>query len=202
MKYKTKKKLFNVINNIITHIEQDKLARLFLSFIFIWMILILIGLWQTKANYIQNPTKKQTVVWWYTWWSKAIELNNKLIKIWYSPYKSALIINKCKKFRKTWVVDCIIALASIWKAESNMFRKCYNNNCVGMYDWRKWYKNISDWLDDFMIRYNKYWYTWRQKWGTHFFYPYNWKMPLSRYCLARTNYWYLNFKKTFNYLIK
>jgi len=209
MKYDTKNKWFNIINDIITFIEEDKWARMALAIIFWWLILLAVGLWQTKAGYITHTTKKQTVVWWYKWWNKAITLNKKLIKLWYSPYHSALIINKCKKFRKTWVVNCIIAVAWVWISESWWFEHCYRWQCM----WVKifWFKNLSDDLDDWFKRYNKYWYTWRQKWWARFFYSINWRPSLSRYCTEEQSSgmkkyscpnWYRTFNKTFNYLTK
>jgi len=196
------KKLFQIVDKIISALEHDKFSLIILITILIGMILVAIGLSTTKANYTPHTVKNTKQVWGYQWGNKAITLQKKLINIWYTDYASKLIINKCKKFRTTWVVDCIIAVASIWKAESNMFRNCYHNNCMWMYDGWVWYKSISAWLDDFMIRYNKYWYNWKRKWWASFFYPYNWHLPLSRYCLAKTNYGWLNFHKTFKYLIK
>ncbi len=195
-------KIFNLVDPVIEKLRTDKILFTIVCIIMLWMFLIWVGLSQTKAVDMSHIKQKTTVVWGYAWGSKAIILHKKLIKVWYTDYQSKLIINKCKKFRKTWVVDCIIATASIWKAESNTFKHCYHNNCVGMFDGWKWYKSISDWLNDFMKRYNKYWYNWRKRWWASFFYPHNWHIPLSRYCLAKTNYGWLNFNKTFNYLIK
>jgi len=212
MRYKTKKKYFNILNDIITFIEEDKFAQLALWIMFIWMVIIIIGLWQTKADYITHTTKKQTVVWWYTWGSKAITLNNKLIRLWYSKYHSALIITFCKKGEKNWtlkwwVVNCIIAIAGIWVAESWAFKHCYRWQCM----WVKvfWFKSLHSNLKDWLVRYNKYWYTWRWRGWASFFYSINWRPSLSRYCTEERSSgmkkyscpnWYRTFNKVFRYL--
>jgi len=61
MKYETKKKYFNIINDIITFIEEDKWVWLALVMIFGWLVLLAVGLWQTKANsevHIQKNVKQ------------------------------------------------------------------------------------------------------------------------------------------------
>ncbi len=203
------KKIFQVVDKIITTLETDKFSLIILITILTGMILVAIGLSTTKASYTPHTVKNTKQVWGYTWGNKAFELQKKLINIWYTDYQSKLIINKCKKFRTTWVVDCIIAIASIWKSESWAFKHCYRWQCMGVKKF--WFKNLSANLNDWLIRYNKYWYKWRRKGWARFFYSINWKPSLSRYCTEEASSWYKkyncingykHFQNVFYYLIK
>jgi len=175
-----------------------------------WIVLIIFWAVQTKAyNHEQFWCKK--VVWWYCWWSRAVELYNWMRQLWFTDYQSKLVINKCKKFEKLWmkwgVENCVIAVAWIAIAESGWFKHCYQGQCM----WVKvfGFSSLSDNLDDWLKRYTKYWYTWRWKWWASFFYSLNWKPSLSRYCTEEQSSWmkrfycpnwWRHFNYVFNYL--
>ena len=202
--------MFRIVDLIITSIEKDKWLQLSLVLIFIWMIFILIWL-KTQANAYTTPILQHThQVWWYTWWPRANKLYHNLRKVWYNDYHSKLIINKCKRFTQD-VNNCVIAIASIGKAESNAFKHCYHNNCLWLAGWRYWYKSVSDSLNHWISKYNKYWYNWKWKGGARFFYSLNWRPSLSRYCTSEVSSWmkkfscpngYRNFKAAFRLLNK
>ena len=168
------------------------------------IVFILIGIWKTISYN----------VWGYKRGATAVKYYQRMIKLWYSDYHTKLIINKCKKYErlwklKWWVENCILAIASIWISESWWFRHCYRNQCLWVKS--KWFKNVSESLDDWIIRYNKYWYKWKQKWWARFFYSLNWRASQSRYCTEEASSWfkrfdcwngYKHFNYTFNYLIK
>ena len=76
---------------------------------------------------------------------------------------------------------CIITWASILKAESNLWKKCIHHNCFWIASWRFQYETLEKWVEDWVKRYNKYWY--KAKSASHFYPPRWWKSP-SRYCTS------------------
>lgn len=77
--------------------------------------------------------------------------------------------------------NCIIAGASILKAESNLWKKCNGYNCFWMWGGSHKYSSYEKWVEDFVKRYNKYWYKAK---SASFFYPSKWGVSPSRYCTS------------------
>lgn len=147
-------------------------------------------------------------IWWVNWYPSTFELYNKMRQLWYSDYHAKLIIVACKKysFYPRW---CVLALASVWVAESSAFNNCYKNNCLWLYRWRP-YRSVRDNVVDWVYRFNKYWYTFdKYPDPAFFFYSLNWKPSMSRYCTEEVSSWwkpfhcpnwYKHFKRSYLYL--
>ena len=80
--------------------------------------------------------------------------------------------------------NCIIAGSSILKAESNLWKKCNGYNCFGMGGGSHKYSSYEKWVEDWVKRYNKYWYKAK---SASSFYPLKWWKSPSRYCTSEAS---------------
>lgn len=55
------------------------------------------------------------------------------------------------------------------------------NNCFGIQSGKKSYTSLDEWMENFVQKYNKYWYKANWAW---FFYSSAWKVSPSRYCTS------------------
>lgn len=96
---------------------------------------------------------------------------------------------------------CIIAGSSILKSESNFGNKCNWYNCFGMGGWSHKYKSYEHGAEDFVMRYNKYWWKAKSAW---YFYPPKWWVSPSRYCTSEHSFnssiWCPNWRKHASYI--
>lgn len=108
---------------------------------------------------------------------------NTLVKLWMSEKIAWSLVYTCKEKAEN-PTNCIIAGASILKAESNLWKKCNGYNCFGMWGGSHKYSSYEKWIEDFVKRYNKYWYKAK---SASFFYPSKWSVSPSRYCTSETS---------------
>lgn len=129
-----------------------------------------------------------------------------LIDIWINKNLSKEIVNVCKELAKN-PVHCIKYASSVSSAESGWWKKCYKNNCFWIKAWSVWYKNLNDWVIDWVTRYNKYW--WKATSMNQFYAPKG-KLPYFRYCTSEHSslskvwcpFWLQHSSSTFNKLNK
>lgn len=142
------------------------------------LTLIYIFTWYSEAK---KPWEIEYIETWkflvrgYEWWNYAFELQDKLLKLWFSENDTIIIINNCKK-STTFVWRCIKTAWMIWFAESGGWKKCLNNSCMWL---KKSYKDKDLMFKDWIVRYNKYWYN--SPLPIHY-YSINWKPSKTRYC--------------------
>lgn len=55
------------------------------------------------------------------------------------------------------------------------------NNCFGIKSWKAVYSSLDEWMENFVQKYNKYWFKAESAW---FFYSSAWKVSKSRYCTS------------------
>jgi len=108
-----------------------------------------------------------------------------LIDAWINKNLAKEIVNVCKELAKN-PVHCIKYASAVSSAESGWWKKCYKNNCFGIKAWSVWYKNLNDWVIDWVTRYNKYWY---KATSMSQFYSPKWKLPYFRYCTSEHSSW-------------
>lgn len=99
-----------------------------------------------------------------------------------------------------------ISLISTCKASSSDVKKCilvwlvlmYNeagnqqnskacidrNNCFGINSWKAVYSSLDEWMENFVQKYNKYWF---KAESASFFYSSAWKVSKSRYCTSESS---------------
>ena len=106
-----------------------------------------------------------------------------LVKLGMNEKIAGSLVYTCKDKAKN-PTNCIIAGASILKAESNLWKKCNGYNCFGMWGGSHKYSSYEKWVEDFVRRYNKYWYKAK---SASFFYPSKWGVSPSRYCTSEAS---------------
>lgn len=106
-----------------------------------------------------------------------------LIELWVKKYLADPIVENCKKIAKD-PVHCIKKLSSIAIAESGWWENCINKNCIGLGWWKFHYKTYSEWINDWITRYNKYWYKTGKM--SDFYPPKGWKSK-TRYCTSEVS---------------
>jgi hypothetical protein len=104
-----------------------------------------------------------------------------LISLGYNERIAWSLVYTCKDKAKD-PRHCIIIGASILKAESGGGNKCYKNGCFGILAGWISYKTLEKWVEDWVTRYNKYWYRQENPSGFYSNSP-NWK-PKTHYCLS------------------
>jgi len=123
-----------------------------------------------------------------------------LIKLWMNEKIAWSLVYTCKDKAKD-PRHCIIAWSSILKAESNFWNKCNGNNCFWVGGWRFKYETLEKWVEDWIYRYNKYWYKAKSAWH---FYPPKWWVSPSRYCTSEnssnSSVWCPNWRKHASYI--
>ena len=160
----------------------------------IWIVaMTCITLWITSIAYglsIQKITTKnwwKIVTWkyyvrWYYWGQYAFDLQKKMFKLGFSENDTIIIINNCKKQGKLGhiknVGQCIKTAWMIWYTESSGWQHCLNNNCMGLYSWRKAYKNKDKMFKDWISKYIRYWF------NHPYPYEYYGRNPKTRYCFG------------------
>lgn len=115
-------------------------------------------------------------------WTKSTHaLNKSIIDLWIDGTLSAFIINKCK----ATAVDprkCVRTSIAIYWNESWYGKYCKNNSCWGVLS--KSYRSQIQAADDWIDRYNKYWY----KHNGGFFFYWDWgKNAPSNYCTSEVS---------------
>jgi len=108
-----------------------------------------------------------------------------LIDRWIIPKLANPLVDYCKKTARD-PVHCIKWWSSIIWNESTWWQNCYNKNCTGMVGGAKSYKTYKEWVEDWVNRYNKYWY---KAPNAHFFYGDRGELPKSRYCTSENSSW-------------
>lgn len=103
-----------------------------------------------------------------------------LVKLGMNEKIAGSLVYTCKEKAEN-PTNCIIAGASILKAESNLWKKCNGYNCFWMWGGSHKYSSYEKWVEDFVKRYNKYWYKAK---SASFFYPSKWGVSPSRYCTS------------------
>ena len=106
-----------------------------------------------------------------------------LVKIWMNERIAWSLVYTCKD-KANDPRHCIIVASAILKSESNLWKKCNGYNCFGMWGWSFKYKTYEEWVEDFVRRYNKYWYKAK---SASFFYPLKWWKSPSRYCTSEAS---------------
>lgn len=106
-----------------------------------------------------------------------------LIKLWMNQKIAWSLVYTCKN-KANDPRHCIIVASSILKSESNLWNKCNGYNCFGMWWGRFKYKSYEDSVEDFVQRYNKYWYKAK---SASYFYPPKWGVSYSRYCTSEAS---------------
>lgn len=142
-----------------------------------WIILAI-----CTFNIIHAPTvakEQKTIV----WTEKTVNLQNKMIKLWYSKDLSRRIIDTCKLKAKD-PRHCVVTASFIGKAESNAWQNAYKNNVFGINIKHITYKTEQDNLEIWMKSYNKKWYTMRHP---NKFYSKRWTLPYTHYCTSETS---------------
>lgn len=119
-------------------------------------------------------------------WSKSTydKLNN-LISIWVNKQYSIDLINVCKANAKDPVRCIKLHIAILW-AESSLWQNCNWHNCIWMWDWFTVYKNSKYAIEDWVKRYNKYWYKQTDPSG---FYRDDGIPPKTHYCMWPKKDW-------------
>ena len=114
-------------------------------------------------------------------WTKSTQVKYKsLVALGMKPAYSEALIDNCKKVKESAM--CVKIWASIMNAESQMWKRCYNNNCFWMNAWGKSYKNVSEWIKHWTEKWDKYWY--KQKHMSSFYSRTPWVQPKTAYCLS------------------
>lgn len=127
--------------------------------------------WNTENIYKVEKNKE----WSYSTWNKY----DNLIDMWFNPNVTIHLIDQCK-FHAKDPVNCIKIGASILWAESSMGWKCYRFNCFGMNDGTVAYRDNMDWVYNWVIKYNKWWY---KQHTPASFYRDDWTPPITHYCM-------------------
>lgn len=105
---------------------------------------------------------------------------NTLVSLGIGDKIAGSLVWTCKE-KATDPRHCIIAWASIVKNESSGGKRCKNNNCFWIGGGRFKYDTVEKWVEDWVARYNKYWY---KAQSASFFYPAKWQVSRSKYCTS------------------
>ena len=135
----------------------------------------------STQNKIENYSLSGSKKIYRDWWNDDAKLI--LIDAWISKSLAHEIVNICSNIAKDRI-HCIKYASSISAAESWWWKKCYNNNCFWIKAWSIGFKTLSDWVTDWVTRYNKYWH--KATSMTQFYAP-RWKLPYFRYCTSENS---------------
>jgi hypothetical protein len=136
-----------------------------------------------------NP-KKKVDSWKWVWMEKILGCDaeckvNNLIWLWMNKRIAWSLVYTCK-IKALDPRHCVITWSSILKAESNLWNRCNGKNCFWMWWGAYKYKTYEEWVEDWVTRYNKYWYKAK---SASFFYPSVWNKSPSRYCTSEESSW-------------
>lgn len=112
--------------------------------------------------------------------SKEITLDQKIKELFWKTNWTD-IVNRCNKYAKS-PRKCKITKWFIWWNESTFFTNAYKHN--GFWINKKWveFKSDIESIEDFNIRYNKYWY--KNTWPWYFYSNSAKNPPKSRFCMS------------------
>lgn len=106
-----------------------------------------------------------------------------IINRWIIKHIAKPLVSYCNKTARD-PIHCIKWGSSIIWNESTGWQNCNNKNCTGMAGGWKSYNSYREWVEDWVDRYNKYWY---KATNSHFFYWDRWELPKSRYCTSENS---------------
>lgn len=140
---------------------NDKQASVLLTLIALGFVILVANLFSIKTAHASE-----------TWTKTTYALEKHLVKVGVSQPLASHIITMCKQKAKN-PRKCVATYVALYGNESSFWRKCKDNACWG----RRYiiYTSPEAAFDDWLIRYNKYWYT--HNWGVFF---YGWKGFLGR----------------------
>ncbi len=131
--------------------------------------------WETKK--IETPSEKK---------SSDCDANCKkkiLVKIGLQKPLASQIVDSCKKFARD-PVHCIKYASSVSWAESTGGQRCHKFGCFWIKSGGIAYDSLADGTNDWVRRYNKYWY---KATSVSDFYPARWNVSKFRYCTSETS---------------
>ena len=176
------------------HDFKSFIIKLTIDIIIVWAVLlwIIAAFMGTKAhagseeNMDRESINYKYCFWWYCGWNQwTWKKYENLLSIGFEKTFAHSIINECKANAQD-PVNCIKVGAFIAWAESSMARNCHRNNCVGMNDWAVGYTSIKEWVNAWVMKYNKYWYKQRTPKS---FYRDDWIPPVTHYCMGKKKDW-------------
>ena len=119
------------------------------------------------------------------WTKKTQEKYEKVIALGFNKEFTKALFEECKQTALD-PTRCITTGLFISYAESGGAVKCYRNNCVWLFDGNKGYRTIQEWVQDFVARYNRFWYNQKNPSG---FYRDDGTKPPTRYCMGAKKDW-------------
>lgn len=104
--------------------------------------------------------------------------------LWYREAPTISLISTCKGSSLRPDHCILIWLVLMYNEAGNKqnSKACIDrNNCFGIKSWKAVYSSLDEGMENFVQKYNKYWYKAESAW---FFYPSAWKVSKSRYCTS------------------
>lgn len=112
------------------------------------------------------------------------EIYEQVKYLWYRESPTVSLISTCKA--SSWDPrHCILVWLTLmyneaWNQQNS--KACVDrNNCFGIQSGKKSYSSLDEGMENFVQKYNKYWYKADSAW---FFYSKAWKVSPSRYCTS------------------
>ena len=102
----------------------------------------------------------------------------------YREEPTVSIISTCKSSSLDPRHCILVALTLMYNESGNQqnSKACTDrNNCFGIQSWKKSYSSLDEGMENFVQKYNKYWYKADSAW---FFYSNSGSLPKSRYCTS------------------
>lgn len=135
---------------------------------------------KTNAEVISktaNPVKSSSI-------RTPTEIYDQVKHLWYREDPTIALISTCKgaSLRPD---HCILVWLTLmyneaWNQQNS--KACVDrNNCFGIQSWKKSYSSLDEGMENWVQKYNKYWYKADSAW---FFYSKAWKVSPSRYCTS------------------
>lgn len=132
------------------------------------------GVLETKKDWKENSRKVRT----------PEEIFDQINHLWYRKEPTISLISTCKAFswdpRHCILVWLTLMYNEAWNQQKS--KACVDrNNCFGIQSWKKSYSSLDEGMENFVQKYNKYWYKADSAW---FFYSNSGSLPKSRYCTS------------------
>jgi len=145
---------------------------------------------KSQTGNIKVSTTLSTIWGMNTWTVRSPEQIYEQVKhLGYRKEPAISLISTCKVSSHDPRHCIIVWLTLMYNEAGNQqnSKACIDrNNCFGIQSWKKVYSSLDEWMENFVQKYNKYWYKADWAW---FFYSSAWKVSKSRYCTSEDSSW-------------
>lgn len=112
------------------------------------------------------------------------QLYEQVKHLWYREAPTVSLISTCKASSSDVQKCILVGLVLMYNEAGNKqnSKACIDrNNCMWIKSGKASYSSLDEWMENFVQKYNKYWYKANWAW---FFYSSAWKVSKSRYCTS------------------